>query len=119
MEKLFKKGGIYHTKSLLCYYLPWKEIAMHQIMVIVAKKHIKKATGRNKIKRRIRETYRLSQHMIALNLVQSPLLLAFIFKGKNKENESYKMLAQSMQKIMIYLCNKYGKTLNGQRSEAP
>ena len=55
-----------------------------QLLISVSKRNFKKAVDRNKIKRLIREAYRLNKHLLSDALTDSKgsLLLAFIYTAK-------------------------------------
>jgi ribonuclease P protein component len=81
IKELFDKGS-----SFYCF--PFKVLVMrnpdetgnfHQVLISVSKKNFKKATDRNLIKRRVRESYRLNKNL----LPQEPLLaIAYIYSAK-------------------------------------
>ena len=58
IKNIIKYGKRFRTDSLDCFYC---ESAENKIALIVTKKKIKLATDRNKIKRKIREAYRLNK----------------------------------------------------------
>lgn len=55
-----------------------------QIMVSVSKRHFKRAVKRNRVKRQIREAYRLNKNLLSEKLTQQPettLYLAWIWQA--------------------------------------
>lgn len=74
---LFKTGKKVHSYPLLIYYSPSEE--GKKLMVSVSKRSFSKAVDRNKVKRKLRELYRLNQlhfdsnHKIALLFVGKSL----------------------------------------------
>jgi len=57
-QRVYRKGATFFSKNLLVRTLD-NEMAVARVGVVVSKKVAKKATDRNKIKRRIRELIRL------------------------------------------------------------
>lgn len=86
IDKLFRSGRSFTIFPLKVHYL-WidhYEEAPSRVVVSVSKKLHKNATTRNKIKRRIKEAYRLNKNDIIENLQKNnaSLLLAFIYTSK-------------------------------------
>ena len=46
-------------------YLPCSTLPNHQVLFAISKKKVKRAVTRNKLKRRMREAYRLHKHLLA------------------------------------------------------
>ena len=55
-----------------------------QILVSVSKRHFKHAVDRNRLKRLIRETYRLNKHLLTDHLQGRRLSIAFIWMSNEK-----------------------------------
>ncbi|NVN93755.1 MAG: ribonuclease P protein component [Bacteroidetes bacterium] len=71
-----------------------------QIMIVVPKRYFKKAHERNKIKRQIREAYRINKFILydSLKIKEKKISLAIIYNGK--EISSYKLIEE---KIILIL----------------
>lgn len=109
IQQLFEAGSVHRSYPLKCYFLPWDAINTPQVLIAVPKRHIKKAVMRNKIKRRIREAYRQRQHAICPEVVGTPLLLGFVFVGKEVQDTQYRALAQSIRKSINHINQQYSQ----------
>ena len=80
IKELFEKGSSFflYPFKVMFWVGEGLEESPNQVLFSVSKKKIKKATGRNYIKRRLKEAYRLNKSL----LPQSGLLLGFIFVGE-------------------------------------
>lgn len=80
IQELFKRGSSF-------YLYPYKVFVMrnadqagsHQVLISVSKKLFNKSVDRNKIKRKIREAYRLNK--VALDM-ETKLVIAYIYTAK-------------------------------------
>lgn len=83
IEKMFAGGArSFSVFPLRVVYLPVDELeATVSILVSVSKRHFKRAVKRNRVKRQIREAYRLNKHALldALDERQRRLAVAFIY----------------------------------------
>lgn len=109
-DKLIKE--LFHEGSSFFLY-PFKVIFLrkidlsgqtNQILISVSKKKIKKANGRNYIKRRVREAYRLQKHL----LPSDGLLIGFIFVGNPEMTfaEISPKMSQVLSKLALELTPK-------------
>jgi ribonuclease P protein component len=71
-----------------------------QAMFVVPKRNFKKSPDRNKLKRRMREAYRLSKSDFykAREQEGKKLVLAFIYTGKKEE--SFSVIEASVKKLL-------------------
>ncbi len=102
IQELYQKGSSFYYFPLKFTFLPTPTgITNTQLLVSVSKRNFKKAVDRNKIKRLIRETYRLCQN----DLLVFPVLLAIHYSAK--EIETYEQINKAMQKGILALKTKY------------
>ncbi len=96
---LFSKGSSFNLYPLrFVFYTPPGEplSGSTQVLISVSKRYFKRATDRNRLKRQIREAYRLNKHLLLSDQAQAPRLLAILYTGKEKK--SY----DTIQKKLIY-----------------
>jgi ribonuclease P protein component len=89
MELLFSKGKskLIHPVKLVWLKTPVDLKYPAQTMFVVPKRQFKKAKDRNKLKRRMREAYRLNKSLFyeLLNKSEIKIIASFIFVGKDIE----------------------------------
>ena len=78
IQELFHKGSSFYLFPFKVIFLPGKDAAS-QVLVAVPKSVFKRAVDRNKIKRRIREGYRLNRHKLPEDQIFS---IAYIYTAK-------------------------------------
>ncbi|MCC7050638.1 MAG: ribonuclease P protein component [Bacteroidia bacterium] len=102
IDELFKKGKSFSFPPLKILLLPLTVLenkATIQVLISVPKKSVKKAVNRNKIKRRLREIYRLNKATFFTfpgNNNQS-FALAIIYYGK--PDIDYETLTKNAHKL--------------------
>ena len=98
ISELFEEGKSITSFPLKLYYLPgpdhWEVKA--KAAISVPKKNFKKAVHRNKIKRLMREAYRLNKHIFFNNIEGN---FAFLILYLGKELPQYEALERSLVQI--------------------
>lgn len=79
IKELFNEGSSFFLYPFKVVFLVKNELVdqPNQVLFSVSKKKIRKASGRNFIKRRLKETYRLNKQLLSTK----GILLGFIFVG--------------------------------------
>jgi ribonuclease P protein component len=80
IQELFDKGSSFTFYPFRIHYIPIKaeEILYNRVLFTVAKKNFRKAVDRNRIKRLMREAYRLTKHEFVLPVKHH---IAYIYIG--------------------------------------
>jgi len=96
IEELFADGSSFFLHPFLVKYLPVVQ-GPHRLLITVPKKKFKRAVDRNRIKRLIREAYRLHKH----RLCDQPDV--FFHVGFIYQDNSILPYAEIEQKVIILL----------------
>lgn len=108
-EALFTEGKTVSTYPLKLIYL--KTELPHPVRiqagVAVPKRNLKSAVHRNRVKRLMREAYRLNKHQVFNNSEGS---FAFLFLYLGKKMTNFKEMERSMTKIMSKFIDAEGAT---------
>ena len=111
VQQLFKEGrsfSHYPFRLVWLFMEEQEEPTPVKFAVSVPKRHYRKATQRNRIKRQIREAYRLNKHILYRGLDPEEPQIAFLVIFTGKEPFSTKELKQKMRQ-MIKRFLKYRK----------
>ena len=76
-----------------------------KVMVSAPKRAFKKAVDRNRIKRQIREAYRLSKSEWLANVANKPAYLAIMYVAK--EHNSSELIQKKLKKVLYLLSEQY------------
>ena len=115
IQLLFDKGAQANLFPFRVIYLMGEKDALHPEAEIlkaafsVSKRYFKKAHDRNKIRRRIKETYRLQKNQLLLPLKEQNKTLQLFFLYNTKDPMEYDALFIKMGQLIARL----QKTING------
>jgi ribonuclease P protein component len=103
IKELFEKGSSFYLSPLKVIYLPHPNQELpNQVLISVPARNFKRAVDRNRIKRQLREAYRLYKHQLEPN---HKWLIAYIYSAKEILPS-----AQIHQKMPLTLV-RIGKTI--------
>ncbi len=109
IERLFDEGKSVKAFPLRMVYMPVEELTNSrgqavplQVGVSVSKRNFKLAVSRNRIKRLMRESYRLHKHILTDNV---PFIMLIIYTGREELTQA------EVSKAMVKLLNRFDETL--------
>lgn len=97
IQELFDKGSSFYMYPFKVIYLKSDEVEQNQVMFSVSKRKFKTAVVRNRIKRQLKEGYRLNKHSFTPQFY----LIAFIYTTDKKHDSRFlhKKVVKSLQKL--------------------
>ena len=116
IEQLFSEGGSFSITPLKVYYLTSLNNSNSsfnlQFGVGVSGKNFRKAVDRNRIKRLIKESYRLQKSELQQTLKEKRIQLIIFFIYTNKELPAFNMMKEKVNVIL----NRLIKIINENNS---
>lgn len=108
IEKLFAGGSrSFSVFPLRVVYLPVEELeAPASILVSVSKRRFKRAVKRNRVKRQIREAYRLNKHGLLDVLADKRCRLAIAFIYLSDQLVESSLIAERMKTALARIAEK-------------
>ncbi|WP_114492314.1 ribonuclease P protein component [Candidatus Ulvibacter alkanivorans] len=103
IEQLFSEGSSMKKYPIKVIYLPKKTLPTTQAAFAVPKRNFKSAVDRNRIKRQLREAYRLQKQPLLHNNGSN---FALLFLYLSKEKPQYERLERSMQLLLTQLADE-------------
>ncbi len=105
LSTLFTEGKSFSVFPVKVFYLPVKEEGAGSIQagVGVSARNFKKAVDRNRIKRLLRECYRLNKTVLHTTLKEKKKKMAFFFLYIGKEVPEYTLLDEKMKTVITKL----------------
>lgn len=114
-EQLFDRAG---SHSLVAYPVRavWRKVERHEgdpcakVLMSVSKRHFKRAVKRNRVKRQLREAYRLNKQLIAEpmeNQSDAALMIGFIWLSDDLLPST--TVHASMVKLLSRIAKKVGR----------
>ncbi|RAU81451.1 ribonuclease P protein component [Pontibacter arcticus] len=102
---LFTKGSSFNVYPLRFIFFASEDVppGHTQVLISVSKRYFKRATDRNRLKRQMREAYRLNKHFFAQHPGQAPALLGILYIGKEKKSfhSIQKKLISGLERCLI------------------
>ncbi|MCI0751549.1 MAG: ribonuclease P protein component [Flammeovirgaceae bacterium] len=95
IEELFEKGSSFYLHPCKVLFIPQSSAGKNRILVSVSKRNFGKAVDRNRIKRQIREAWRLNKHLLG---PEKSFTIAYIYSAKEKISTPF--LMERMHKII-------------------
>jgi ribonuclease P protein component len=105
IEKLYQEGNSVKAFPLRMIFLQTQHTSNYpaQVGVSVPKRNFKLAVDRNRIKRLLRETYRLQKHIV-YDSIDQPYIFMISYIGK--EEWKYEELFSKMEKLLTLFVNE-------------
>ena len=110
IEALFGGGNkSFSAYPIRAVFMPMKEVQKEpvQLMITVSKRHFKHAVDRNRVKRQIREAYRLNKQIL-LSALPEDKGMAIAFIWLSDEHFDTKVVEEKVKKLLAKLAENTG-----------
>lgn len=97
IEKLFLEGKTHSKFPIKIFFLPQENTEISQAAFAVPKRNFKSAVDRNRVKRQLREAYRLNKQMLD-EINGRKFVMLFLYLGKTKPQ--YAEVEKAMVKLL-------------------
>lgn len=97
IESLFLEGKTYSKYPIKVFFLPKENLENNLAAFAVPKRNFKLAVDRNRVKRQLREVYRLNKHPLE-EINGNRFVMLFLYLGKIKPQ--YAELEKAMTKLL-------------------
>jgi ribonuclease P protein component len=114
IQQLFASGKTIHVPPVTCHFLmnPAVLSVPLQVGVGVSARQFKKATDRNRIKRLLREAYRLNKHEIHIALTETEQALVVFLLYNGKELPNFQIIERTVQQVLGMLVARIASSAN-------
>ncbi len=101
IDKLYKSGKSIKAFPLYAkYIIVDNQEVSSQILISVSKRKLRKAVDRNRIKRLIREAYRLNKHNLTNHLEAQNIKIAFVINYSLSELTTFDIIEKQIINIL-------------------
>ena len=113
IKKLLEFKNSFNTNNFIVsfYVHNMEEVNNLQILISVPKKKIKLAVKRNKIKRLMRESYRLQKDILLDNIVENKKLVFLLIYNSEKTNINFEEVFRKINLILLSLKKSYNEII--------
>lgn len=108
IEHLFLEGNTHSKFPIKIFFLPKENIDVNLAAFAVPKRNFKSAVDRNRVKRQLREAYRLNKQLLD-NIHGKKFVMLFLYLGKVKPQ--YAELEKAMVKLLKKLHDEMSQNI--------
>lgn len=125
IDNLFSKGN--RVVSQFPFRILWQAVQQPswpypaQVMISASKRNFPSAVNRNRIKRQVRELYRLQKHQLYARLTRNEMQIVLSITFQGKEKLGYDTLKPAFDKLMsklLHQLDQYKKEISPDETPA-